>query len=143
MSNKVQRPVSPHLTVYKMQMTSLLSILHRVSGIFLFIGLSILLWWLIYCIHNYGYSYIKMIYPMRVAIDLKDDFIFSIFRTCVGKCILILWSYCLFYHMFAGIRHLVLDMGFGFKIKQAYLSGWAVIIFSMLVWLAVWIALLI
>lgn len=140
MSNK--KPLSPHLTVYRMQITSALSILHRVSGLFLFIGFLILLWWLIYCIHNYGYSAAEILCITSFIVEIREDMIFSIFKHTFGKSILIIWSYGLFYHMLAGVRHLIWDAGLGFKMKQVYLSGWSVVITSLMIWALVWVSLL-
>lgn len=142
MNNKNNRPISPHLAVYRMQLTSILSIMHRVSGLFLFIGFLMLLWWLIYCINYYGQESVEALCVTSLIVDFNDDVVVKTFKHPIGKGILIIWSYALFYHLLAGIRHLVWDAGFGFKIKHVYLSGWSMVVGSLIIWGITWFMLL-
>ncbi|MEM7195395.1 MAG: succinate dehydrogenase, cytochrome b556 subunit [Pseudomonadota bacterium] len=121
MSN-VNRPLSPHLQVYRPQLTSVLSVLHRGTGIILSVGaLLITAWVWSICVGG------KMF-------ELSHAF----FSSWVGKFLMIAWTACTFYHLFNGIRHLVWDTGYGYELKEAYLSGKVVVgsafILTVLVW---------
>lgn len=118
------RPLSPHLQVYRPQLTSVLSILHRLTGIALALGTLLLVWWLIAAATG------------PTAFDNIQSFIGSIF----GRILLFGWSFALFYHLCNGIRHLVWDSGRGFEISTAYASGWLVVIASAVLTVISWIA---
>ena len=112
----VHRPLSPHLQVYKPQLTSVLSILHRATGIALSVGALYLATWVIYAAAS----------PRAYA--LFQGFNISI----VGRIVLGGWLFCAFYHLSNGIRHLFWDAGYGFELKDAYRSGWIVVIVSLI-----------
>ena len=118
------RPLSPHLQVYKPQLTSVLSILHRLTGIALAIGTLLLVWWLIAAATG------------PEAYDAAQSFIGSI----LGRLLLLGWTFALFYHLANGIRHLAWDTGWGFELDKAYMTGWLVVIASIVLTLASWIA---
>lgn len=124
MNNK--RPLSPHLQIYQPQLTSLMSILHRLSGVFLSLGTVVLAYWLI-AAANGAESY-------QQAQDLLASWL--------GLLFLFGWSFALFYHLSNGIRHLFWDIGLGMDIQMVYLSGKLVLLASfILTALAWWIAL--
>src|ERR1700730_16992768 len=105
------RPISPHLQIYRWQLTSVLSILHRAAGVWLSIGAVILVWWLVAAASRPdGY-------------DGGADFLPSWF----GVLLLFGWSVALFYHLCNGIRHLVWDTGHALDLKSTYLGGWFVL----------------
>ena len=107
-----QRPLSPHLQIYKPQLTSLLSILHRATGVALSIGSVILVSWV-------------------VALSLGETAYSSysmIINNWFGKLVLFGFTFGLFYHLSNGIRHLFWDAGYGYDLKQAYNSGALVVI---------------
>ena len=119
----VQRPLSPHLQVYKPQLTSVLSILHRATGIALSVGALYLATWVIYAASN----------PNAYAL-------FQSFNTSIlGRIVLGGWLFCAFYHLSNGIRHLFWDAGYGFELKDAYRSGWIVIAVSLIATALSWI----
>lgn len=118
------RPLSPHLQVYRPQLTSVLSILHRITGIGLAIGTLLLVWWLI----------AAAIGP--TAFNTVQSFIGSI----IGRILLLGWSFALFYHLSNGIRHLVWDAGKGFELTTAYASGRLVVAGSVLLTAISWFA---
>jgi succinate dehydrogenase / fumarate reductase, cytochrome b subunit len=119
----VHRPLSPHLQVYKWQLTSVLSILHRATGIALSVGALYLATWVIYAAAN----------PTAYAL-------FQSFNTSiVGRIVLGGWLFCAFYHLCNGIRHLFWDAGYGFELKDAYRSGWIVVTVSLIATVASWI----
>jgi len=108
------RPLSPHLQVYRPQMTSVLSILHRVTGVALTLGTLLLTWWLVAA--AYG----------------PDQF--DTVQAAVGSWLgqLILWgfTFALFYHLGNGVRHLAWDFGWGFDLGQLRASGLAMVAFA-------------
>ncbi len=116
------RPLSPHLQVYRPQLTSMLSITHRATGIALAVGTVLLVWWLLAAASG----------PEAYA--TVQDFVGSI----IGRLLLFGWTWALFYHLANGIRHLFWDAGFGFELKNAYGSGWLVLLASLVLTLAAW-----
>lgn len=119
----VHRPLSPHLQVYRPQLTSVLSILHRATGIALSIGALYLAVWVIFASAS----------PSTYAA-------FQSFNVSIlGRIVLGGWLYCAFYHLCNGIRHLFWDAGYGFELKDAYLSGWIVVGVSAVATIVSWI----
>jgi succinate dehydrogenase / fumarate reductase cytochrome b subunit len=119
------RPLSPHLSVYRWPVTMTLSILHRVSGVALSIGLVALAWWL-----------------LAAAGPPAGYRSFTAFMsTWFGQLLLIGWSAAFFLHLANGIRHLVWDLGYGFELPRANASAWFVIVLTVLLTAAFWIAL--
>lgn len=119
----VHRPLSPHLQVYRPQLTSVLSILHRATGIALSVGVLYLTLWVV-CAAGSFETYAR----------------FQAFNgSIVGRLVLGGWLFCMFYHLFNGIRHLFWDLGYGFEIKDAYRSGWIVVAVSLVATAISWI----
>ena len=116
MTSQAQRPLSPHLQVYRPQLTSVLSILHRGTGVALSIGALALVAWLVAIASG------PQIYSQAL----------SIFGAVWFKLLIVGWTFCGFYHLGNGIRHLAWDVGWGFELPQAYASGWGVVVFSLL-----------
>ncbi|MEM7669669.1 MAG: succinate dehydrogenase, cytochrome b556 subunit [Pseudomonadota bacterium] len=119
--NRGNRPLSPHLQVYRPQITSMLSILHRATGVGLLAGAAAIVWWLLAAATG----------PEHFA--LADGFLTSWLGTLVmlGSA----WALC--YHLANGIRHLIWDMGFGFELETVNKSGMAAIGASILLTLAI------
>lgn len=118
------RPLSPHLTIYKLQISSVLSILHRITGMALFLGVLILAWLLTAILmQNTGIAFIDA--PLS---GILDNVLFKIF--------LLGLSFCLYYHLFNGIRHLFWDIGLGFEIRTMKITGIIVVCLSLLFTLA-------
>jgi succinate dehydrogenase / fumarate reductase, cytochrome b subunit len=103
----VNRPLSPHLQVYRPQITSVLSILHRITGVALTIGTVLLTWWLVAA--AYG--------PEQFA-NVQ-----AFLGSFIGQLLLWGFTFSLFYHLCNGIRHLLWDFGWGFEIEQVRISG--------------------
>jgi succinate dehydrogenase / fumarate reductase, cytochrome b subunit len=118
-----ERPLSPHLQVYRPQITSVLSILHRITGAALAAGTLLLVYWLI------------AVASGPDAYDAAQSVVGSI----IGRILLLGWSWALFYHLTNGIRHLVWDAGRGFELRTVTISGWTVVILSFALTLAAWI----
>lgn len=122
-ANRPERPLSPHLQVYRPQLTSMLSILHRATGIALSVGALYLATWVMYAASS----------PKAYA--LFQGFNVSI----VGRIVLGGWLFSAFFHMCNGIRHLFWDAGYGFELKDAYRSGWIVVGVSLVATAASWV----
>jgi succinate dehydrogenase / fumarate reductase cytochrome b subunit len=120
----VHRPLSPHLQVYRPQLTSMLSLLHRATGIALSVGALYLATWVVYA-----------------SASPKTYALFQSFNTSIlGRVFVAGWLFSMFYHLCNGIRHLFWDAGYGFDLKDAYRSGWIVVGVSLLATLLSWIA---
>ena len=117
------RPLSPHLQVYKPQLTSILSIFHRGTGIVLSIGSIFLVSWIL--VLTLGES----------AYQIYSQLVNNWF----GKLVIFGFTFGLFYHLSNGIRHLFWDAGYGYDLKDAYISGFAVIISSISLTLITWL----
>ena len=117
------RPLSPHLQVYKPQLTSILSILHRGTGIVLSIGSIFLVSWIL--VLTLGES----------AYQIYSQLVNNWF----GKFVIFGFTFGLFYHLSNGIRHLFWDAGYGYDLKDAYISGFAVIFSSLSLTLITWL----
>ncbi len=117
------RPLSPHLQIYRPQLTMMLSILHRITGVGLSVGTLLLVTWLV------------AIAAGAEAYQTAELLIGSF----VGRLLLFGWTLALFYHLFNGIRHLFWDMGTGLELPEVYRSGGAVVIatlgFTLLSWI--------
>jgi succinate dehydrogenase / fumarate reductase, cytochrome b subunit len=110
-----QRPLSPHLQIYKPQMTSVMSILHRATGFGLSLGLLLFTYWL------WAAAYSPEHYQSVV------DFAGSIF----GLILLFGWSLAFYYHLAAGIRHLIWDSVRMLELENAYKAGYFVLGFTL------------
>lgn len=120
--NRGDRPLSPHLQVYKPQITSVLSILHRMTGVALTLGAVLLVWWFFA-----GAS-------SAADFETADAFLSGPF----GGFILVGSLFALAYHLLNGIRHLFWDAGFGFDLDTVTASGWAVIAGAVVLTLGLW-----
>ena len=118
------RPLSPHLQIYRPQITSILSILHRLTGVALVAGALLLGYWLTSA--AYG--------PETFA--RAQDLLASWF----GRLILFGLTFALFYHLLNGIRHLAWDTGRGFKMDTLKITGWVVVIAAVALTLVTWFA---
>lgn len=109
--NRGDRPLSPHLTIYRPQLTSMTSILTRITGNALILGALLMVWWFLAASSS------------PEAFALADRVITSWFGDLVmaGS----LWA--LWYHLLAGVRHLIWDAGHGLDIPTAEKLGWACI----------------
>ncbi len=105
------RPLSPHLQVYKPQLTSILSITHRMTGVALSVGTLLLVYWLIAAATG----------PEAFATAQ------GLIGSPIGYLALFGWTIALFYHLSNGIRHLGWDAGYGFDLPTVYKTGYAVL----------------
>jgi succinate dehydrogenase / fumarate reductase cytochrome b subunit len=118
-----ERPLSPHLQIYRWQLTMSMSILHRACGLALAAGIAMVVW-------------------MLVAAATGPDAYgrFSAFAASgLGRLMIFGWSAALCYHMCNGVRHLFWDMGYLFKIENAYRAGYIVLACAALMCAAIWL----
>ena len=106
------RPLSPHLQIYKPQITSILSIFHRLTGISLSIGSFIIVAWIV---------------SLSMGVESYSYFM-SIVDNWFVQTIFFGFAFALFYHFSNGIRHLFWDAGLGFELKSVYISGSIVVL---------------
>jgi succinate dehydrogenase / fumarate reductase, cytochrome b subunit len=125
-ATKKARPLSPHLQVYKPQLTSVLSIFHRMTGIGLACGLPVFVLWL--------------------AALAKGEKAYDKFLHCahssVGTILLMGWSWAFMYHLCMGLRHLLWDSGNALDIKQVYKTGYIALAVSTVLTAGIWYKLL-
>jgi len=111
-----KRPLSPHLQIYRIQITSLLSILHRATGIILYGGgLFLAVWFIVLGTGPKNYATLQSLYFHPIGLVMLMGFSFSFF-----------------YHLCNGIRHLFWDAGVGYDMKTVRFTGWVVVISSLL-----------
>jgi succinate dehydrogenase / fumarate reductase cytochrome b subunit len=120
-------PLSPHIQIYKPQISSFTSILHRLTGAFLYIGMIVICW----AIVHYAYQ-IDVMSEGEAICDCAWEEVLKIFFYLV----VIGWSFSLYYHLCNGIRHLFWDIGKGFDIVTAKRNGLLVIAISILMTIA-------
>lgn len=121
-----ERPLSPHLTIYKPQITSVLSITHRLTGVYLSLGLVVFVAWL------WTAAYCPESYPRFVEYS----------SSLWGQLLLMAWTLAFFYHFINGIRHLFWDMGAGLDLPAATRSGWITIVGSLFITAYLWYGLI-
>ena len=123
-----ERPLSPHLQIYRWQWTMALSILHRMTGVALAVGTLLIVGWLLALAEG----------PERYL--SYQNF----FSHWFGRLLLLGWTWAVFYHLCNGIRHLIWDAGQGLELNVAaasgYIVGGASIIFTVISWIAAYIS---
>jgi len=120
------RPLSPHLQVYRPQITSALSIFHRFTGATLAAGLLLFVYWL----------------AALAAGDAAYAAALAVLGAWPVKLVLFLFTFAFFYHLSNGLRHLWWDTGRGFEITEVVASGYAVIISAVVLTLLAWAVIL-
>ena len=117
------RPLSPNIQIYRPQLTSVLSIANRISGIVLSLYAIVLVVWLVAAAagpHAYSTIHVFM-------------------ASGVGRILLFGCTFSFFLHLCGGIRHLIWDAGFGFELRTIYASGWTVVVVSSALTIIAWI----
>ena len=105
-----KRPTSPHLSIYRKQISTVMSIFHRLTGIGAFVGFAMLAWWMILWVFS--------------KFDLE---IFNWINCLLVRIGIYLLVASFFYHLCNGIRHLFWDIGMGYSIPAMHKSGWLVV----------------
>lgn len=119
-----ERPLSPHLTIYKPVPTMVMSIVHRITGVALYAGTLLVAWWLLAAASG------------QSASDTANAF----FSSWFGRLVLFGYTWALLHHMFGGIRHLVWDTGSAFEKETTTRLAWFTLGASIAATLLVWIA---
>ena len=118
-----ERPLSPHLQVYRPMLTMMMSIVHRITGAGLYFGMALFVWWLFAASHSSAYF------------DFVQGFIGSWF----GRLVLLGFTWALVHHALGGLRHLLWDTGRGFDLKLIEVLAKANLIGSLALTLVIWI----
>ena len=121
--NDSKNPLSPHLQIYRWHISSLLSITHRISGVINLLALILIFFWLT---------------ALSLGENNYESFLLII-NSFFGKFILIGFTWSMIFHLLSGVRHLVWDLGYGFEIKTANISGIIVIISSLVLTIIFWL----
>jgi len=116
------RPISPHLQIYKRTLTMMMSIIHRVTGVALYAGTLLLVWWL----------------TAAATSDSYFDMVQGVFGSLPGQIVLFGFTWALIHHTLGGIRHLVWDVGQGFDLRDAEMSARVTLASSTILTIAVW-----
>ena len=118
-----QNPLSPHLQIYRWHISSLLSITHRISGVINLFALILIFFWLL--VLSFG--------------EINYESFLLLINSFIGKFFLIGFTWSMSFHLLSGIRHLALDLGYGFEIRNANITGTIVIISSLVLTVIFWL----
>lgn len=116
------RPLSPHLQVYRLTMTMMMSILHRITGAGLYFGTILFVWWLFAAATSRGFEALN-----------------AFFSTWFGQLLLFGYSWALIHHMLGGIRHLIWDTGRGLGPTEREFFAWSTLVGSISLTVLVWL----
>ncbi len=119
---ETQRPISPHLQIYKRQVQMMTSITHRATGVALSVGSLLVVWGIV---------------QLAAGEESFNQFE-HVIGSPIGLILLLGWSWSLFYHLCNGVRHLIQDAGFGYEIEQFVRSSWLSIAGSVVLTVLVW-----
>lgn len=112
--NRGNRPLSPHISIYRPQINSVTSILNRITGVALTVAALLITWWLI----------------AATTGPAHFDFATRILTSWPGLIVLIGSLWALWFHFLGGVRHLIMDFGLGYDLKSVDFWGWAIVILS-------------
>ena len=118
------RPLSPNIQIYRPQLTSVLSIANRITGVVLSVGAVGLVVWL----------------SAAAAGPQPYAAVQQAIGSWVGRIVMLGFTFAFFLHMCGGIRHLIWDTVHGFELRSIYSSGWAVVVASLVLTVAAWVA---
>ena len=116
------RPLSPHLQVYRLGINMVMSMVHRVTGAALYAGSTLLAWWLI----------AAAVSPGQFA------FLNGVLGSWLGQLLLLGFTWAVLHHLIGGIRHLIWDTGLGFDVQTVNLMSWGTLVLSLLLTAALW-----
>lgn len=117
------RPLSPHLQIYRLILTMVMSILHRMTGAALYFGMILLAWWLIAAASGEAYF----------------DWVNGLFGSIIGRILLLGFTWALMHHALGGVRHLIWDTGHGFSETARRGLSWATLFGGLALTLIIWI----
>lgn len=113
--NRDKRPLSPHISVYRPQINSITSIINRITGISMSLAAVLIVWWLLAAATSASYF----------------DFVNGLLTSWLGLLVLFGSLWALWFHFLGGLRHLIMDFGYGYGIKSVDFWGWAIIVLSL------------
>jgi succinate dehydrogenase / fumarate reductase cytochrome b subunit len=123
----VERPLSPHLSIYRLQINMVMSIVHRLTGAALYVGTLLLAAWLVAAAMG----------------ESQFQLVSGLFGHPLGKLVLGGYTWALAHHMLGGMRHLLWDTGRGLEIRQVNALSWLTLLGSFALTLALWAAVLV
>jgi succinate dehydrogenase / fumarate reductase cytochrome b subunit len=123
-SRPVARPLSPHLQIYRPMLSMMMSIMHRITGVALYAGVLLVVWWL----------------TAAAYADAYFDFVNGLFGSWLGRLVLLGFSWALIHHALGGLRHFIWDTGNGFELKSVEKLVKLNLIGSLVLTLLLWIA---
>lgn len=115
------RPLSPHLQIYRQRWTGGLSILHRATGVLLSLGAFGVAWWL-----------------HALAAGDSGSMLWSTAGSGFGLALMVVFSAALIYHLLNGLRHLLWDIGWGLELPRAFATAWAVVVLTVVLTATLW-----
>ncbi|MBB3145654.1 succinate dehydrogenase / fumarate reductase cytochrome b subunit [Phyllobacterium trifolii] len=118
------RPLSPHLQIYKPIPTMVMSIVHRITGSALYVGTLLVAWWLI----------------ATATSERQFDIVNMVYGSWIGLLVLLGYTWALIHHMIGGIRHLIWDTGRGLEKETTTKMAWGSLVLSVALTILVWIA---
>jgi succinate dehydrogenase / fumarate reductase cytochrome b subunit len=121
-NSRVERPLSPHLQIYRVTITMAMSIVHRITGSALYVGMLLFAWWL-----------------FAAANPRHFDTINGFLGSWFGRLILFGFTWALLHHLLGGIRHLIWDTGHGLEPGEREFLAWATLLGSVTLTVVVWI----
>ena len=122
-TRKAGRPLSPHLTIYQRSLTMTMSIVHRVTGIALYAGTLLFVWWL----------------AAAATSEQAFETVEAVFGSWIGLLVLFGFTWALIHHTLGGIRHMVWDVGHGFELKDVEMGARLTLASSIILTIAVWV----
>ena len=123
MTARIDRPLSPHLQTYRWTLTMVLSIVHRATGVALYFGTLLLVWWLVSAASG----------PAAYA-NVQ-----AFTGSWIGRLIAFGYTWALMHHALSGVRHLIWDLGYGFKASEREWLTWAALIGGIALTIILWV----
>jgi succinate dehydrogenase / fumarate reductase cytochrome b subunit len=123
MTARIERPLSPHIQIYRVTLTMAMSVLHRATGIALYVGTLLLVWWLVAAASG------------PTAYANVQGFTGSF----IGRLIVFGYTWAIMHHLLSGIRHFVWDLGYGFKANEREALTWGALIGGISLTVLLWI----
>jgi succinate dehydrogenase / fumarate reductase cytochrome b subunit len=112
--NRGKRPLSPHISIYRNEINMITSIMNRITGVGMMLAAILIVWWLLAAATSEAYF----------------DFVNGILTSWVGLLVMFGSLWALWFHFLGGLRHLVMDFGYGYELKAVDFWGWAIVALS-------------
>ncbi|MEZ5926154.1 MAG: succinate dehydrogenase, cytochrome b556 subunit [Hyphomicrobiaceae bacterium] len=122
-SQPTPRPLSPHLQIYRPEINMVMSIVHRLTGLALYAGAVLLVWWLLAAASGPAYF----------------DYVNGLWSSVLGRIVLLGYTWALLHHTLGGVRHLIWDTGRGLDIPTVDRLSWWTILLSAALTMVVWV----